>query len=608
MRHRMIAFAFLIGTTATLAAQSNLSFEFYSDPYSLSNNGYTPAVVAGDFNNDGKPDLIQCCTSSGLMFREGNGDGTFQAPATAAALPDGNNVEDLVAVDVNGDGKLDLIGIPVAENTAEGAPTNTVAVWLGNGNGTFQAPQVYTLTNSAGNGLIPEIAVGNFFGDGHPDLAVGETRGNIDLFRNEGNGTFVFAKSITVDSGAQSNVVSLASGDLNGNGVSDLAAALISTTSNNYAGSAYVLWCDGKGDFTQDELGSYDYPLVAIGRVNGDGMMDVLVGYSDSPTQDNYAGIDVYYGQGDNQLAKQTAVAEPGVELFQLAGVDVNGDGYGDIVATGYAAGTGNESTLLVWLGNANGSFQQTAREFALGNESDEGPWTMADFNRDGMMDIVMDTSLDLNAEVMINSTTRAGCGTYTISPSVTVCQPVDNTYSPSPVTVDATSFDTTKVTAMQEYVDNQLVYSEPVSSFDTTFTEPVGSHFFVTKGWDDSGRNFVADRTVTVYDGTPGPVCPAAPQTANICLPSGTTSSSPVEILANGNTTTSQPTAAQLYIDGTLVVNNHGPYYSSIGYTEPASWVQTSQNLSAGTHTLVFKVWDLAGNVYQATKTITVN
>jgi hypothetical protein len=263
----------------------------------------------------------------------------------------------------------------------------------------------------------------------------------------------------------------------------------------------------------------------------------------------------------------------------------------------------------FVWLGNADGSFQQTPQQFITSNDVQLGAVAWADFNRDGMMDFAEALpGPGGNTQYYINATARPDCGTYTISPTATVCQPVDNTYSVSPVRVHANSYDTTPVTAMQEYIDNSLEYSEPVTSFDETFPEAVGSHFFVTKAWDSSGRSFVADRTVTVYSGAPGPVCSAATDSASICLPSDDTTSSPVLILANGDTGISIATAAQLYIDGKLTVDNESTCNSDDECYGADSYVQTTQDLSSGSHDLVFKIWDTAGNVYEAQKTVTVN
>jgi hypothetical protein len=604
MLYRILVVLFLAGTTATIYAQSNVSMELYADTYAI---GYN-AVVSGDFNNDGKPDLVQCCNSTGLVFRAGNGDGTFQAPVTAVAASKG--AVQLIATDVNGDGNLDLVGLPAfGSNSGSGPATNGVEVWLGNGNGTFQPGQIYSTT------FAPNaVAVGNFFGNGLPDIAVGETGGNIDLFRNEGNGYFVFDKALNLSVGSGFTFASLSAGDLNGNGISDLAAAFSGGTTN--ADPVYVLWNDGKGDFKPVQLGNYTEPTLSIASLNGDGMQDILVGYVCNPTQSGSirgpeynacAGFDGYYGQGNNKLYKRTLVTDPGVyNVGRPFGVDINGDGYGDIVTAG---GTKCWCSfgLFTYLGKANGSFQQTPQSFIF-NTGGVGPMTYGDFTRNGMVDFAMSENTGTPAEFFLNATPRAACGKYTISPTVTACQPVNDTYSPVAVRVSATTYDATPVTALQEYVDSKLVYSEPVTSFDKIFPESPGEHFFLTKAWDASGRSFRADRTVTVYKGSPGPTCAVTTDSARICLPSGTASNSPVLILANGDTGTAVPTAAQLYIDGKLVVDNVGYCYSNGNCAGGTSYVETTQNLTAGSHNLLFKLWDADGDVYTARKTVTVN
>jgi uncharacterized protein (DUF2141 family) len=116
-------------------------------------------VAVADFNGDGKPDLAM---DYGVLL--GNGDGTFQ---NAIPFPPGNyyfNIQPLAVGDFNGDGKLDLV---VADTTARGS----VDVLLGNGDGTFQTPVSY------GWGMdttyFAYVAVGDFNGDGKPDLVVG---------------------------------------------------------------------------------------------------------------------------------------------------------------------------------------------------------------------------------------------------------------------------------------------------------------------------------------------------------------------------------------------------------------------------------------------------
>jgi hypothetical protein len=539
-----------------------------------------------------------------------------QAPVAAFTGP--VSIGSMVAADVNSDGKLDLVAI-AAQNPPPppGSGYYYLTVWLGNGNGTFQAPKTYTTTQPP-----QTVVVGNFFGDGHPDVAVADASTVIDLFRNEGNGTFVLDKSITTGGGYYGQI-SVAAGNLNGNGVSDLAVMQLAGTSNGVDFASpqqlYVLWNDGKGNFIQKELGGdYHFPQMAIGRLNGDAMMGILVSHV-CPNNNQCTAVDAYYGQGNNALYKRTLVSSltgvSAANIYGLAGVDVNGDGYGDIAAFGFALQDcpngcpTDPAGAFVWLGNADGSFQQTPHQFITSNDAGIGSMAMADFNRDGMMDFAQAVpGSGGNTQYYINATSRTTCGKYTISPSVTVCQPVDNTYSVSPVRVQANAYDTKAVTAMQEYVDGTLVYSRPVSTFSAAFSSATGTHLFVTKAWDWSGRNFTANRSITVYKGTPGPVCPAATNAASICLPSGATSSSPVLIVANGDTGEAVPTAAQLYIDGKLVVNNTAQCIGGSLCYGGYSYVQTTQALQTGSHNLVFKVWDTAGKVYEAQKTITVN
>lgn len=121
------------------------------------------AVVVGDFNGDGIPDLASALGNSVAVLL-GNGDGTFTAK-NGQPVSTQTNVS-LIAADFNGDGKLDLATVDSA---------NTVSIWLGNGDGTFQAP---IDTTGRGDG----IAAGDFNGDGRMDLAVtNSTTGTVTI-------------------------------------------------------------------------------------------------------------------------------------------------------------------------------------------------------------------------------------------------------------------------------------------------------------------------------------------------------------------------------------------------------------------------------------------
>jgi hypothetical protein len=586
---RLSTVTLLVGTAATVMAQSEgPSFEMYNPNYWTTAPSY--ATVHGDFHNAGKQDVVYLGSSSSqkvITMLTGNGDGTFQAPQTVASLGDFAN--DLAVADMNGDGNLDLVAVT----------DSLVEVFYGNGNGTFQAGVQYATTSPAYS-----VAAGNFFSDGYSDVAVGDGAGNVELFKNVSGKSLVLASTVNIENGSTGFHTTVRSGNLNGNGLTDLAVLIRAGSLGAYNGTAYAVWNMGSGNFNLDKLADYPSPLaINVGAANGSGIDDIVLSYYCDPSVPlgssqtaACTGIDIFYGQGNQRMIQRTAVTDP-PDLTENSGawaVDVNGDGIIDLVSAGYHKQIDGDSGLMVWLGNPDGTFQQTP-QYYFSDTDNAGAIVPGDWARNGMTGFVMVAGGE--SEIWVNASHRAACGTYTISPSVTVCQPVNNTYSPSPVTVQANAYDTKPVTAMQEYIDGTLKYSQPVKSFDTTFTLNPGTHSLVTKGWDSSGVNFVADRTIMVFNGTPYPTCAAAAGTANICLPSGTSSSSPVHILANG-ATDGIPSAAQLYVDGNLVVNNSGA----------DSYVDTTQSLSSGAHNLVFKMWDASGDVYQATKTITVN
>jgi hypothetical protein len=123
----------------------------------------SPSAVTGDFNGDGILDLAFADSgSTALTVLLGNGDGTF---TQKTGEPDaGQTTTFITAADVNGDGKLDLLQV---------SSNNTVLIYLGNGDGTFQT----AIETAAGNGAT-QLAVGDFNGDGRLDLAATNSTDN----------------------------------------------------------------------------------------------------------------------------------------------------------------------------------------------------------------------------------------------------------------------------------------------------------------------------------------------------------------------------------------------------------------------------------------------
>jgi hypothetical protein len=167
-----------------------------------------------DLNADGKLDIVvtnqQGVSTASVLL--GNGDGTFGAYKTISPVVAGPN--GLVAKDVNGDGKPDLV---IAGGGA--GNMNNVGLLLGNGDGTFQAQQTFTAgMNPAG------VWVGDINGDGLPDAIVGN-QGSNNLTYLQGMGAQGFAAGVTVEMLANSGPQIVAVADLNNDKLLDVVTA-----------------------------------------------------------------------------------------------------------------------------------------------------------------------------------------------------------------------------------------------------------------------------------------------------------------------------------------------------------------------------------------------
>ena len=159
------------------------------------------SLVVGDFRNDGRTDLAVAIDNEinesdftpvgedSIEVLLSNGDGTFQPPSVID-LDNENLVspDDIVAGDFTGDGNLDLATADYLYNGNNGSVEDDYSVYLGNGDGTFQAP---TETTLAGSGFPTGLVPADFAGNGRADLAMIQFEPDeVSVLLSNGNGTF----------------------------------------------------------------------------------------------------------------------------------------------------------------------------------------------------------------------------------------------------------------------------------------------------------------------------------------------------------------------------------------------------------------------------------
>jgi hypothetical protein len=368
-------------------------------PYFAANATF---VAIGDLNGDGHSDLVAAnfcgdgCGDDGVSVMLGNGDGTFQDGVNYSS---GGCWYASVAIgDVNGDGKPDLVvASSFRRDQCNGPGDEGVSVLLGNGNGTFQPPAVYS-SGGQGTGarLTGFVALADLNGDHHPDLVVANDGSNsVGVLLNNGDGTF--QPAVNYSCGAFS-ARSVAIADLNGDGHPDIVAA---------GGGVSVLLGNGNGTF-QPAVG-YSSPntvAVALGDLNGDGHPDVVVG-KQAPSANDAKTFDVLLGNGDGTL--QAAVSYPvavGISWAVAIG-DVNGDGDLDVMAADGAATVQNFTGQVSWaLGNGDGTFRAAQHRSTGGKMSYSV--AVGDVNGDGRPDLVVPNIDTTTVGVLLNVTIAA--------------------------------------------------------------------------------------------------------------------------------------------------------------------------------------------------------
>ena len=288
------------------------------------------AVVAGDFNNDHKPDIAVANGngSGSITVLLNSGTGTFPTYTeySTNGIPYG-----LAVGDFNKDGNLDI----VATNGSQ----NTVSVLLGNGAGTFPTFATYT----TGSGPLG-VTVGDFNGDGWPDIAVADSRGGtVSILINKADGTGTFLPKVDYAAAGGGAPLALESGSFRGNGVIDLAVA----TNSAFGGIEVLL---GNGDGTFQKAVPYDTLNnangVVVGDFNNDGYLDLAVTIANAGSI--FGFVTILPGNGDGTFGSGVTLTS-GALPSGIVAADFNLDGGLDLAtANGTTEGDSGSATVLL--------------------------------------------------------------------------------------------------------------------------------------------------------------------------------------------------------------------------------------------------------------------
>jgi hypothetical protein len=276
---------------------------YYAIPGSPSYAGM--ALVTGDFNGDGFPDVaISCQTSTGSVLYLYLNDGTG-ALKPAQQIDTGIGDDQLQAADLNGDGKLDLVvaDTGIEASTGSRVQAGEVKVYLGNGDGTFQTPVAYQPSAEVG-----AIALADVNNDSILDLIVagsGSGGANPVLSVLPGKGDGTFGTAIQTAQGAATGGGLLAVADFNGDGNPDV---LQGGCCGSVWGSVYL--GNGNGTFSAQYAlaNAASVAGVAAVDVNGDGRPDILA----APNEGGGSGVEVFlnlYGSAATTIATTTTLA-----------------------------------------------------------------------------------------------------------------------------------------------------------------------------------------------------------------------------------------------------------------------------------------------------------
>jgi len=354
---------------------------FFAAPLTyISNFNWLDEMNIGDFNNDGKKDVITMGNSTIIHF--GNGLGSFNnSTLITNTLTTPNWVRKSAVGDLNNDGKLDFVT----------TSSEKLTIYIGNGTGSFTTSSITVATGNmmtSGTADICPVQLSDIDADNKLDIILLGNNNSLTFIKGNGNGTFTFLDKKVLVSHEAAIPTYISVSDMNNDGKKDVVTSA--------GGRIFTLL--NQGNFNFNGINKYDYGLIdfqvpqdcKLADVNMDGLPDMIfIGYSYA-NSNNFVSVRLNTGNGT--FSAPTLFTTPTFisnSLNQLIVEDIDGDLKKDLViisqmppAPKTIVFKGDNMGNFTYTSSLTTNFNYTAADFYITK--------IYDFNNDGNKDIFL--------------------------------------------------------------------------------------------------------------------------------------------------------------------------------------------------------------------------